>query len=121
MNATGEDKDGKKPFNMNRNDTTENSSLDQSSEHRRTDHDRQSFSTQMNTTGQSQQIRDPDAMEVDTEPAHRADTSNLGLDSLQNELTSAFHLCKSCKISPMGRSVQCGHSRELLISAYSGN
>ncbi|KAJ6048663.1 uncharacterized protein N7446_011346 [Penicillium canescens] len=83
---------------MNTNDSTENSGPDQSSEHRRTDHNRQTFSTDTNTIGRGQQHSDPDAMEVDTEPARRSDISNLGLDSLQKELTSAFHLCKSSPI-----------------------
>ncbi|OQD87788.1 hypothetical protein PENANT_c005G01393 [Penicillium antarcticum] len=78
---------------MSTNDMTEISS-----EHTRTDHDRQSFSKHADTTAQDQQKSDLDAMEVDTEPARRPDISNLGLDSLQKELTSAFHLCKSSPI-----------------------
>jgi hypothetical protein len=76
----------------------------QTTEHRRTDHDRQPLTNASGVaeihdfaTGLSS---DPDAMDLDKEPAPRGLTRNLGLDSLQKEFTSAFHLCKSCKKSP---------------------
>lgn len=64
-----------------------------SAQHTRTDHDRQSLAT-------GQQSTDVDAMDLDKEPISRTDTRNLGLDSLQKEFASAFHLCKSCKNFP---------------------
>lgn len=63
-----------------------------SAQHTRTDHDRQSLVT-------GQQTTDVDAMDVDKEPVSRTDTRNLGLDSLQKEFASAFHLCKSSPIA----------------------
>jgi hypothetical protein len=60
-------------------------------EHRRTDHDRQSGN--IGTEGGG-----GDAMNVDKDAA--APTyGDPGLDSLQKDFTSAFHLCKSCKSS----------------------
>lgn len=104
-NATSEDVDqGRKSFNMGIQDSAEISGArpaQQPTQHRPTDHDRQSSQTESNNnfaTGQGQHSTDPDAMDVDTEPTRRADTLSLDLDSLQKELTSAFHLCKSCKI-----------------------
>ncbi|KAJ5949495.1 hypothetical protein N7454_001079 [Penicillium verhagenii] len=73
----------------------------QVTEHTRTDHDRQSLASCSGAgvrdfaTGPGQQATDPDAMDVDKDSAPRFDPRNLGLDSLQNEFTSAFHLCKS--------------------------
>lgn len=79
----------------------------QPSKYRRTDHDRQP-----SVPGPETGIRDfaserdsrttaadagADAMDVDTEPVA---LRNLGLDSLQKDFTSAFHLCKSCKNPP---------------------
>jgi len=70
----------------------------QVTEHTRTDHDRQSPQTgpeaDVRDFATGQQAPDTDAMDVDKESASRFD---LGLDSLQNDFTSAFHLCKSCK------------------------
>lgn len=64
---------------------------EQTTEHTRTDHDRH------NTAPTDTQNYDP--MDLDKDPLlSRNDTRNLGLESLQNEFTSAFHLCKSCKI-----------------------
>ncbi|KAJ5679516.1 hypothetical protein N7462_007760 [Penicillium macrosclerotiorum] len=40
-----------------------------------------------------------DAMDVDKEPVSDVDSRNLGLESLQKEFTSAFHLCKSSPIA----------------------
>ncbi|KAJ5637959.1 hypothetical protein N7490_007838 [Penicillium lividum] len=73
----------------------------QVTERTRTDHDRQSMTTGPEAgvrdfaTGPGQQPTDTDAMDVDKESAPRFDAHNLGLDSLQNDFTSAFHLCKS--------------------------
>ncbi|CAI7628559.1 unnamed protein product [Penicillium palitans] len=108
-NATSEDVDqGRKSFNMGIQDSAENSGAapaqqptQQPTQHRPTDHDRQSSQTESTNdfaTGQGQHSTDPDAMDVDTEPTRRADTLSLDLDSLQKELTSAFHLCKSSPI-----------------------
>lgn len=70
----------------------------QVTEHTRTDHDRQPLQigpeAGVRDFATGQQPTDTDAMDVDKESAPRFD---LGLDSLQNDFTSAFHLCKSCK------------------------
>jgi hypothetical protein len=104
-NATSEDVDqGRKSFNTGIQDSAEKSGASpaqQPTQYRPTDHDRQSLQTDGTNdfaTGQGQYSTEPDAMDVDTEPTSRADTLSLSLDSLQKELTSAFHLCKSCKI-----------------------
>lgn len=75
-------------------------------EHRRTYHDQQPSATGAEAevrdfaTGQSQQMTDGDAMDLDKEPLSGLGAQNVGLDSLQKDFTSAFHLCKSCKTSP---------------------
>lgn len=74
----------------------------QASEHRRSDHDRQPSAVGTATgardlsTEQPLHATDADAMDVDT---GQVTNRNLGLDSLQKDFTSAFHLCKSCKNS----------------------
>ncbi|EKV07411.1 hypothetical protein PDIG_72720 [Penicillium digitatum PHI26] len=105
-NPTSEDVDqGRISFSMRIQDSAENSGARpsrQPTQHRPSSHDRQPLQTDSTTdfaTGQGQHSTDPDAMEVDTEPTRRADTTlSLDLDSLQKELTSAFHLCKSSPI-----------------------
>ena len=78
----------------------------QSADHRRSDHDRQPLATGAEAeirdfaTGQGQQTTDGDAMDLDKEPVSGLRNPNLGLDSLQKDFTSAFHVCKSCKNSP---------------------
>lgn len=76
----------------------------QTTEYRRSDHNQQTLATSSAVDGvrdfATGQTSDPDAMDLDKGPVSRGDTRNLGLDSLQKELTSAFHLCKSCKNSP---------------------
>lgn len=82
-----------------------NAELTQSAEHRRSDHDRQLGGTDPGTGGRDS--ANMDSMDVDTnnEAAAAAITSSEnsgpGLDSLQREFTSAYHLCKSCKSSPI--------------------
>jgi hypothetical protein len=109
VNATSEDVDqGRKSFNIGIQDSAENSGAgaaqqpaQQQTQHRPTDHDRQSLQTDRTNdfaAGQGQHSTDPDAMDVDTDPTRRGNTLSLDLDSLQKELTSAFHLCKRCKI-----------------------
>jgi hypothetical protein len=104
LNATSAEdtENGRKSLNMGENLGAGPINPQQTTEHRRTDHDRQTDGRTFDfATGQGQHSVDPDAMDLDTEPTRRADTtSNLDLESLQKELTSAFHLCKSCKISP---------------------
>ena len=79
----------------------------QQTEHRRTDHDRQSEGPSAQTgvrdfgiTGDQNMLNHGDAMDIDK---GTADLSNYesSLESLQKEFTSAFHLCKSCKSSPI--------------------
>lgn len=78
----------------------------QSTDHRRSDHDRQSLATGVEAevrdfaTGQGQQTTDEDAMDLDKESVSGLRDQNPGLDSLQKNFTSAFHVCKSCKNSP---------------------
>lgn len=81
----------RKPLNSAAQDSTGNmEGQQQTTEHTRTDHDR-------HNTAPDTQTFDP--MDLDKDPIlSRNDTRNLGLESLQNEFTSAFHLCKSCKI-----------------------
>ncbi|KAK4908812.1 hypothetical protein LTR66_017533 [Elasticomyces elasticus] len=72
----------------------------QSTEHRHTNHKRQTSQTNGSddfATEKGQTSTDPDAMDVDG-PTRRTDPGILSLDSLQKELTSAFHLCKSSPI-----------------------
>lgn len=66
----------------------------QAAEHRRTDHDRQHSATGAEVGSRE----DADAMDIDTEPAAFRD---LGLDSLQKDFSSAYHLCKRRKNSPI--------------------
>jgi hypothetical protein len=76
-------------------------------EHRRTDHDRQSgnIGTEggggdaTNEGSRHMTKEDGDAMDVDKDAAAPS-YGDPGLDSLQKDFTSAFHLCKSCKSSP---------------------
>lgn len=75
----------------------------QAAEYRRTDHDRQppARSAEVGTrdfASEQGHAMDPDAMDIDSEPPA---LRNLDLDTLQKELTSAFHLSKSCKKSPI--------------------
>jgi hypothetical protein len=105
-NATSaEDMDnGGKSINLGAQDSAENSGAgpaQQSTQRTPTDHARQSFqtdSTHSFASAQGQQLTNPDAMDVDTQPPRRADPLDLSLDSLQKELTSAFHLCRRRKI-----------------------
>ncbi|KAJ5281204.1 hypothetical protein N7478_006576 [Penicillium angulare] len=92
---TSADDVDRKSFNPGMQDTTRNMDSQQVSEHRRTDHERQPL-----TSAPESEVRDfatgtatdSDAMDLDKDqPTNR----NLGLESLQNDLTSAFHLCKS--------------------------
>lgn len=104
-NATsGDDADHKSFNHSTAQDSTRNVEIseNQKTEHRRTDHERQH-----SMTGTEAGVRDfakvqtdGDAMDVDKEPVARNEAQNLGLESLQNNFTSAFHLCKSCKNSP---------------------
>lgn len=105
MNATSADDTdhGAKSFNRGTQDSAENSAAGpdhQLTQHRPSEHDRGSVQTDGTNgfaTGQGVHSKDPDAMDVDAKPASRTDL-DLTLDSLQKELTSAFHLCKRCKI-----------------------
>lgn len=108
-NATSADDADHKSFSTDTQDPTRNSEGlpdQQATEHRRTDHDRQPSVTGAEpgvrdfATGQAPHTTDVDAMDVDQEPAPRSDSRSLGLDSLQKDFTSAFHICKSCKNSP---------------------
>ncbi|CAI7636869.1 unnamed protein product [Penicillium pancosmium] len=99
VNATsGEDADHKSFKSIAQDSArTAETSDHQKTEYRRTDHQRQ---PSMTDTGASvrdfaKEQPDGDAMDVDNEPVVRSEAQNLGLDSLQNDFTSAFHLCKS--------------------------
>lgn len=89
----------------------------QQSEHRRTDHDRNSESPQTGTgvrdfaqMGGSSQVPHGDAMELDTEPSAHTNSNWPSLESLQKEFSSAYHLCKSCKSSPVLAVVVAPHA-----------
>ncbi|KAJ6126891.1 hypothetical protein N7523_002503 [Penicillium sp. IBT 18751x] len=77
----------------------------QFADHRRYDHDRQPLATEAEAeirdfaTGQGQQMTDGDAMDLDKEPISGLRNQNVGLDSLQKDFTSAFHVCKSSPIA----------------------
>ncbi|KAJ5168213.1 uncharacterized protein N7482_003807 [Penicillium canariense] len=105
-NATSAEDADHKPFHAGTQDSPRNmgdGSDHQATEHRRTDHDREPSATASAAAGVRDFAtglgQDMDAMDVDTERAPRGDTRNLGLDSLQREFTSAFHLCKSSPIA----------------------
>lgn len=73
--------------------------LDQPSTEQRSDHQAsRADGTADFVLEQGQHSTDPDSMDLDTELTRQTDTSNLSFGSLQKELASAFHLCKSCKI-----------------------
>ena len=80
--------------------TTMNAAAMQQAEHRRTDHDRQ-------PGGIESGVRDfavsgsSDAMEIDSEVPASSNYGGPSLESLQKDFSSAFHLCKSCKSSPV--------------------
>lgn len=78
-------------------------------ENRRTDHDRDDQQAQAGTgvpefeqmSGNAPQAAHGDAMELDTELPSQTNSNSPSLDSLQKDFSSAFHLCKSCKSSPV--------------------
>lgn len=87
-----------------------NTALTQPAEHARTDHDRQFEGIDPGTgirdfanTDRHHPVKDEDAMDLDSknEATASLDNGGLSLDSLQREFTSAYHLCKSCKSSPI--------------------
>ncbi|EPS33624.1 hypothetical protein PDE_08586 [Penicillium oxalicum 114-2] len=79
--------------------TMDNGAQLQTADHTRLDHARPPASTSFAATGlhgvAAEGNSDPDAMDVDTEPVSRDDARDLGLDSLQKNFHSAYHLCKS--------------------------
>ena len=87
-----------------------NTTLTQPAEHARTDHDRQFEGIDPGTGIRDfanidghQPVKDGGAMDLDSknEATASLDNGGLSLDSLQREFTSAYHLCKSCKSSPI--------------------
>ncbi|CAG8946190.1 unnamed protein product [Penicillium salamii] len=106
VNATsaGDTENGRKPENTETQGSAEKSGPgpdQQSTEHIHTNHNRQISQPNGNSdlaTEKGRTSGDPDAMDVDTDPTRRVDPSNLCLESLQKELTAAFHLCKSSPI-----------------------
>ncbi|KAL4977493.1 Rox3 mediator complex subunit-domain-containing protein [Aspergillus desertorum] len=78
----------------------------QQSEHRRTDHNRDSEPAQAGEgikdsaqTGCSSHSPHGDAMDLDTETPAQTNPNWPSLDSLQKDFSSAFHLCKSSHIA----------------------
>lgn len=61
--------------------------------HRRSDHDRQ-------WGERKTKIKDEDAMDVDGIAATSRDEGEFSLSSLEKDFGPAFHLCKTCKVSP---------------------
>ncbi|KAJ5138571.1 uncharacterized protein N7515_003419 [Penicillium bovifimosum] len=102
VNATsaGDMDHGGKSFDLGAQDSAENSGAgpaQPSTQHTAADPDRQSFQTDgahSFAPAEGQQSTNIDAMDVDPQPTRRADPLDLSLDSLQKELTSAFHLCR---------------------------
>jgi hypothetical protein len=93
--------------------TALHSSSTQQSEQRRTDHDRE---LEGPTPGidirdfASMDVphtrNDTDAMDVDKDVNASAKSDGLSLESLQQDFSSAFHLCKSCKDTPDDFSIR---------------
>lgn len=88
--------------------------------HRRTDHDRdagpgtESGSTDYGIQGTT---KDGDAMDID-QGAPAPSSAESSLDSLRKDFTSAFHLCKSCKNSPISipcAPVEISHPRSVSL------
>ncbi|CBF75621.1 uncharacterized protein ANIA_10436 [Aspergillus nidulans FGSC A4] len=78
----------------------------QQSEHRRTDHNRDSKSARARQAvkdsqqlGESGHAPHGSAMDLDTERPAQTNANWLSLDSLQKDFSSAFHLCKSSHIA----------------------
>lgn len=109
VNAPSSEDSEHKSSSSETQDTSTTMEDQQGTEHRRTDHNRQK-STNTPELGARDSASKPnqrptndgddDAMDVDHEPAPKAGIRNLGLDSLQDHFTSAFHICKSCKNPP---------------------
>ncbi|KAL4933978.1 uncharacterized protein BDV17DRAFT_251058 [Aspergillus undulatus] len=81
-------------------------SVNQQSEHRRTDHDRDIETDQAGVGGQdfarmdgSTHMPHGDAMDLDTETSTKTNPNWPSLESLQKDFSSAFHLCKSSHIA----------------------
>lgn len=79
----------------------------QRSEHRRTDHDRELEGPTpgidvRDFAGMDVPLTrdDADAMDVDKDVNASAKSDGLSLESLQQDFSSTFHLCKSCKDTP---------------------
>ncbi|KAJ6021222.1 hypothetical protein N7540_006726 [Penicillium herquei] len=84
---SAEDAD-RKTFHSAMHDSISNTERQQPTKYTPTDHDRQNQNTDPDV--------DMDTMDLDKDfSASRTDSRNLGLESLQNDFTSAFHLCKS--------------------------
>ena len=64
------------------------------SSHRRTDHDRQSDAVE------TVEIFDEDAMDVDQKVTSASSETEPTLASLQQDIGTAFHLCRTCKVFP---------------------
>lgn len=67
----------------------------------RTDHDRDSGEGRANSATSTEQLvkKDEDAMDMDRKPTNLPDSGAFNLESLQKDMGSAFHLCKTCKVS----------------------
>ncbi|EAW10683.1 uncharacterized protein ACLA_051550 [Aspergillus clavatus NRRL 1] len=111
--TSGEDSEqAEKAFGHARADTGTNSGTDmsaastQQSEHRRTDHDRD-LATSTSDIGirdfanMDHQIArsDTDAMDIDKDTGASSNPNGLSLESLQQDFSSAFHLCKSSYVA----------------------
>jgi hypothetical protein len=71
------------------------------SEHRRSDHDRQrSGDGATNMEGRSI-VKDEDMMDVDQKAGDSSNGADPSLESLQQDIGTAFHLCKTCKALPL--------------------
>lgn len=78
------------------------------SEHRRSDHDRQWPGAHSGEPADSATnmegrpiVQDEDMMDVDEKAGIPANSGNPSLESLQQDVGTAFHLCKTCKTLPL--------------------
>lgn len=104
-NATSADDVDHKSFTTGMLDSTRTMEDQEITEHRQSDRDQPHGLA----SGSDQHTTDVDAMDVDKVSAPRSESRGLGLDSLQKDFTSAFHLCKSCKSSPCLTAVAAGN------------
>lgn len=68
--------------------------------HHRSDHDRQRGGEGKTKLNDSTTVKDEDAMDVDGGAGISREEGEFSLSSLEKDFGPAFHLCKTCKVSP---------------------